>query len=371
MKILQLGKFYPVKGGIEKVMFDIMTGLAARGIDCDMMCAESVGGGSIRDIIPHARLITLRTWLKAASTTIAPSMTLLLRKIAADYDIIHIHHPDPMAALALRFSGFRGKVVLHWHSDIVKQKKLFRLIAPLQKWLIERADIVVGTSPTYLRNSVYLRQAATKSVCMPIGIKPVVPDLKGAERLRTLYPGKKIIFFLGRLIPYKGLPYLIDAAAYFPDDYMMLIGGEGPLHESLHARIESVGLQSRVVLLGKIPQDELPAYYTACDLFCLPSVMKSEAFGIVQIEAMSLGKPVVATEIEGSGTSWVNADGVSGLNVPVRDSRALSEAIMEILSDSERYASFSIGARERFDSLFRIDRMIDNCVDLYTRILEK
>lgn len=281
MKILQLGKFYPVKGGIEKVMYDIMIGLAERGIDCDMMCAESVGHGNVRSVTPHARLLTHRTWIKAASTTIAPSMTVLLRKIANDYDIIHIHHPDPMAALALRLSGFKGKVVLHWHSDIVKQKKLFRLFEPLQKWLIGRADVVVGTSPAYLRHSVHLQRAASKSVCLPIGIEPVEPDSEGAEKIRSRYQGKKIVFFLGRLIPYKGLPFLIEAASMLPDDYVVLLGGEGPLHDSLLSQVETLGLNSKVIMLGEIPQEELPAYYTACDLFCLPSVMKSEAFGIV------------------------------------------------------------------------------------------
>ncbi len=370
MKILQLGKFWPVRGGVERVMADLMTGLSARGIDCDMMCAASAGRGSISVLSEHSSLITHRTWVKAASTTIAPSMVAQLKKVAPAYDIIHVHHPDPMAATALLLSGYKGRVVLHWHSDILKQKRLVRLYRPLQRWLIDRADVVIGTTPEYIRNSPDLAGAMSKIACVPIGVDAIEADPKGAEAIRALYAGRTIVYFMGRLIGYKGLEHLVDAARYLPDSYVILIGGDGPLRGALQQRIDDAGLAGKVVLLGRIEQHLVSAYYTACHVFCLPSVMKTEAFGIVQIEAMSLGKPVVATRIHGSGTAWVNSHGHSGLNVPVADPRAIADAIKAITADTDCYTRFCRGAEQRFNDNFRIDSMIDRCVDIYNNILK-
>ncbi|MDE7024557.1 MAG: glycosyltransferase [Paramuribaculum sp.] len=371
MKVLQLGKFYPVRGGVEKVMYDIMTGLASRGIDCDMMCAELSGHGAINRVSEHSRLITCRTWVKAASTTISPSMPVYLRRIASDYDIIHVHHPDPMAALALYMSGYRGKVVLHWHSDIVKQRRLVRLYAPLQSWLLRRADVVIGTTDDYIQESPFLAPVLDKTVCVPIGVEPMKPDYAGATEIRNRYPGKTIVFFLGRLIGYKGVDQLVEAASKLPDNYVVLIGGSGPLRDQLESQILTLGLGHKVHMLGRIPDESLPAYYTACHLFCLPSVMKTEAFGVVQIEAMSLGKPIVATRIPGSGVSWVNAHKQSGLNVPVRDAEALAKAILEITKSHEKYSQYCDGAESRYHSLFTLDSMIANCEKIYRLLLEK
>lgn len=371
MKILQLGKFYPVRGGVERVMHDLATGLSERGVCCDMMCAESVGAGGVSPLGGGSRLITHRTWVKAASTTIAPSMIARLRREAPQYDIVHVHHPDPMAALALRLSGYRGRVVLHWHSDIVKQRRLLRLYMPLQRWLIGRADVIVGTSPEYVRCSEALKASASKTVCVPIGIRPLVADEAGASAVRARHGGRRIVFFMGRLIGYKGLEHLVDAAAMLPEGYTVLIGGEGPLLEPLQRRIDSAGLGDRVTLLGRLPDHETAAYYTACDVFCLPSVMRTEAFGIVQLEAMSLGRPVIATTIPGSGTGWVNSHGVSGLNVPPGDPGAIARAVLDITSDPARHAAFCAGALDRYRSEFRFETMIDRCLDIYSGLLSK
>lgn len=126
MKILQLGKFYPILGGVEKVMYDLMIGLSERGVDCDMMCALNKGSSEVTSINGHARLIGCHTWMKIAATMISPAMLFSLRRRCREYDVVHVHHPDPMACLALFLSGYKGKVVLHWHSDIEKQKFLLK-----------------------------------------------------------------------------------------------------------------------------------------------------------------------------------------------------------------------------------------------------
>lgn len=371
MRILQLGKFYPLCGGVEKVMYDLMQGLSERGVDCDMMCALSKGGSQVKVINEHARLIGCRTLIKVAATMISPAMIFSLRKKCSEYDIIHVHHPDPMACLALFLSGYKGKVVLHWHADIGKQKVLLKLYRPLQEWLLRRADLIVGTTPVYTAESPCLVRVQHKIACLPIGVAPVVTDPEMVNALKRKYPGKKIIFSLGRLVHYKGYRHLIEAAHYLGDDYVVLIGGYGPLIYDLLAETETWGVMDKVKLLGRIPDEDLPAYYGACTLFCLSSVQKTEAFGIVQIEAMSCGKPIVATSIPHSGVSWVNEHGVSGLNVAPEDARGLADAIMAIADDDQTYRKFSAGAEQRYQDMFSKDKMINNVLTIYNKLWMK
>lgn len=364
MKVLQLGKFYPIRGGVEKVMWDLTGGLSARGIECDMLCAE-LGQDEVIHLNRNGRVICLKAWKKIAATMIAPKMVSWLRKHRNEYDIIHVHHPDPMACLALRLSGYRGRVILHWHSDILKQKVLLRFYQPLQRWLIRRADTIIGTTPVYMKKSPCLQKVQEKMTVVPIGIDPVRFDPDFAERWELSYPGKKIVLSIGRLVPYKGFDSLIAAATLLGPDYQVLIIGDGPERERLQALAQSAPEPGRARLLGYVEDSKTYALLAACDVFVLSSVMKTEAFGIVQIEAMSLGKPVVATNIPESGVPWVNADGVSGLNVPVGDPGALAGAIRRICENPDLYSSLSRGARGRFTDEFTLDQMIDRTINIY------
>lgn len=372
MKILQLGKFYPCYGGVEAVMFDLLQGISKRNIDCDMLCTHLKPGeaDSTYDINPHAHVFCAKSLMKKYATMISPSMILWLRRIANNYDIIHIHHPDPMAAFALWLSNYKGKVVLHWHSDIVKQKKLLSLYRPLQNWLIRRASIIVGTTPIYIKQSYDLANIQDKCTFLPIGIEPMTWSEQGVADIKRKYPSKHIVFSLGRLVHYKGFKYLIDAARYLPDDYVILIGGDGPLKVELQQQIKENNLSGKVFLLGRIPDKDLPNYYRAADIYCLSSIQKTEAFAIVQIEAMSCSKPVVATNIPGSGVQWVNADGVSGINVPICDSKALASAITKIISNPDLYKKYSSGSYQRYKTIFTQERMIGKCIDIYKEVLK-
>lgn len=371
MKILQIGKFYPIRGGVEKVMYDIMLGLSKRGIDCDMLCAaiENTIPGD-KKLNPHAQLLCVPVWKKLAATMIAPAMISKLFRIKDQYDIIHIHHPDPMACLALFFSRYKGIVILHWHSDILKQKTLLRIYKPLQNWMIRRANLIVGTSPVYVKKSPYLKDVQHKTDYIPIGIEPIQTNRSSVNACKERYAGRKLIFSLGRLVEYKGYEFLIKAAQHLPDEYLILIGGVGPLSDSLSCLIEKLGLGNKVQLIGFVKDEEIPVYFGACDLFCLSSIWKTEAFAIVQIEAMSCSKPIVSTRIYGSGVSWVNADNVSGFTVPPEDEKALAMAIISILSDNGTYDRLSKGALNRYESLFTQEGMVDKCHEIYKKYVK-
>lgn len=381
MRILQLGKFYPIRGGVEKVMRDLTEGLSGRGVDCDMLCAVLPSSGidpkdrdkvsrekgvTLIQLNPHGRIIGVKAVTKLAGTMLAPAMIPYLRAHKDQYDMVHVHHPDPMAALALWLSGYKGPVVLHWHSDILSQKGLLALYRPLQRWLIRRACAIVGTTPVYLKASPYLRDCQEKCTCVPIGIPPFPADAEAAATLRKSYPCRYLLLSVGRLVPYKGFRYLIEAMGLLPPEFELVLVGDGPLKEELQQQVRSLGLENRVHMMGFMEEGEaFNALFGACDVFVLPSVMKTEAFGIVQIEAMSCGKPVVATAIPGSGVSWVNREGVSGRNARPEDPASLAEAIRSVCADKDRFGE---GAKALFGERYRIDKMIDKTLELYEKI---
>lgn len=368
MKILQLGKFYPIRGGVEKVMYDLASGLSERGVTCDILFASANGETEPIVLNEYCRIMRCRSWWKIKATMISPAMIQRLRKICCDYDIIHVHHPDPMACLALFLSGYKGKVVLHWHSDILKQKYLLKVYKPLQRWLIRRADVIMGTTPVYLQESPYLDKVQNKTFCLPIGIDELKANEQEAAKIKARYENRKIIYSMGRLVGYKGYRYLVEAARYLSDDYVVLIGGDGPLHDEIQAQIDHYGLSEKVEILGYIPKEKLSAYYAACTLFCLSSIERTEAFGIVQIEAMSCAKPIVATRIDGSGVSWVNLNGFSGINVEPRNGKDIALAIGAICQFPEIYTGFCLHSRQRYEELFTKDKMITKCLEKYENL---
>ena len=367
MKILQLGKYYPPHiGGIEMVMYQITEGLNKRGIHCDVLCSNDKNKYE-EIVINNYKVFKTKSYGKFASTSITPQMIFKLREIIDNYDIIHIHFPDPMANLALMLSEHKNKkVILHWHSDIIKQKNLLKLYLPFQNWLLKRADKIIATTPKYIEESPYLSKYKNKCIAVPIGIDKnrLKVNMELVNELKNKY-NKKIVFSLGRLAYYKGFEYLIKAARYLSDDYIILIGGEGELKEELSELIKKEKLEKKVKLIGKIKDEDLGSYYYASDLFVLPSIEKTEAFGIVQIEAMSFGKPIIATKIKGSGVDWVNEHGVSGLNVEPKNPKAIADAILLLTKDEMTYKSFSKNAKERFEKLFTLDKMIDNILNVY------
>ncbi len=380
MKVLQLGKFYPVRGGVEKVMRDLTQGLSAHGVDCDMLCcmlpsdpvdaadrpmARTEGRMRIITLNAHGRILCVPAWRKAAATMLSPALVCYLRRHAVEYDLIHVHHPDPMAALALRLSGYRGPVVLHWHSDILKQRFLLKLYRPLQRWLCKRAGLIVGTTPVYVAESPWLADFQHKTTYVPIGIHPMPAGAKQPD------PGSRTIFSIGRLVSYKGYRYLIEAMKYLPDYYRLIIGGEGPLRTELQAQIDHEGLTDRVRLAGYVADEDLPSYFSGCDVYAVSSIWKTEAFCIAQIEAMSAGRPVVATEIPGSGVSWVNAAGVSGLNASPENAQALAEALRAVADNPGTRAAYAARARRRYEELFTLEAMTAAVLRLYHKLTEK
>jgi rhamnosyl/mannosyltransferase len=374
MRVLHLGKYYPpVTGGVETVTHQLAEGMTRLGVPSDVLCfnpngvtAEEAwmcqGGGRPQDALAQGSrdytVFRAAAPVVVASTPLSPAFARLLTKLAPAYDILHVHCPNPMATLALRLANPRAKVVLHWHSDVIRQKyfnKYYRLL--LGDWLAARTDAVIGATPAHVEDSEYAPAFRGKARVIPFCLdpEPFAPervDQVALARLRERFARKKAVFSLGRLISYKGFDVLMEAARMLPEGWVVLIGGTGPLEGELRRQIVSLKLTDKVVPLGKVPQEELSACYHFCRVFCLPSVTRAEMYGMVQLEAMACGRPVVSTRIPGSGVPWVNEHGVTGLTVPPSDPAALAEAILAIDRDQARWeamaASGLLASRERF-----------------------
>lgn len=365
MKILQLSKFYPpIFGGIEQVAFDITEGMKTKDINVDVLSVNDIKK-TVVNISDSETVVRSAMLLTLLSTPISISYILMWKKMRNNYDVIHVHLPNPLAVIALILFPTKKPIVLHWHSDIVKQKMALKFFRPLQNILLKKASKIIVTSEIYGQTSHQLKDVRDKIVTVPIGIEPKrLPDNKKLlDKLRVKYKNKKIVFALGRLVYYKGFSTLIEAAEFLDEDVILLIGGQGELFSALSKSIIEKKLEEKVVLLGSIKYDDLSAYYQICDVFCLPSIHKSEAFGVVQLEAMSYGKPVVSTNIKNSGVPWVNKNGVSGLVVEPNDPQGLANAINSVLVQPEYFA---LHALERYLNLFTRDKMISNLVNVYS-----
>lgn len=372
IRVLHLGKFYPPYfGGIEKVSYDLVEGLNKEFISADVLCFNHKKGNSFTN--DSYKIYRTNTLLNIASAPLSLNYISTFNRIVNSYDLIHVHLPNPIANLAVFLARPKCKVIVHWHSDIVKQKVLLKFYRPLQNWLLERADKIITTSPVYYKRSRDLIRYKKKIESIPLGIdsKEFPIDNCLIKKIKDKYSGKKIIFSLGRLIYYKGFEYLIEAAGHLDEDYVVLIGGDGELKGELNKLISENKIQGKVKLLGRIPFNNLGAYYKSCDLFCMPSVEKSEAFGVVQIEAMSFAKPVVSSDIKGSGVPWVNKEGFSGKIVEPKNSKQLALAISYIVENKEIYSEYSKNALFRYKDLFTKEKMVEKFKKLYKNILDE
>jgi len=372
MKILHVGKYYPPEmGGIESVLYECVQGLRRLGHEVDVICATNdpkLAGFEME--IGGARIYRYHSYGTCFRTSLAPGLVRKLRQIKDDYDAISIHMPNPLPVFGLFGAGHLPPLILHWHADVSNYGFAYKCYSYLERFLLDRCHAVVVATQAHFTTSPVLSGYPGKIREIPYGI--TVADLHASRLARVpileQFAGKKIIFALGRFVPYKGFNVLIRAAALLPDDHVVIIGGKGPEHEACGRLIEQLGLASKVKLAGMIPTSELGAYFQACSVFCLPSVSQAEAFGVVLIEAMSFGKPVLASEL-GNGVDIVVGHGETGLKVPAGDPALLAQSLVSLIDDEERYARFSLRAKVRFEKEFTSDIMSQRLADLYQETL--
>lgn len=363
LRILEVNKaYYPHVGGIETLV-RLYSEELGRSYDADvkvLVCRDDRGKTVRQRIngVEVTRAASLGTYFKCP---ISFTFIRLFRKMAKNADVIHIHMPFPLADAAALLSGFKGRIVLSWHADIVKQKKLMLVYKPFMKWLLNRADAIAIATPGHYSGSDHLTDYGGKCHIVPYGIAP--EKYLGIERKPVLTEkcsDKRSVkvFFTGRLVYYKGVDVLLKAFRRVKG-CELFIAGTGDLEPTLKEYARKKGLENKVHFLGFLSDHELKQAYADCDIFVLPSVEKSEAFGIVQLEAMIYGKPVINTLLP-SGVPHVSLAGVTGLTVKKSDPAELADAINTLAANRELREILGKAAAERVCSQFNEKIALDS-----------
>lgn len=364
LSVLQIGKYYPPhRGGMETHLQSLCERLN-RLMHVEVIVANHTQH-TITEHVNGIKVTRLASVAKLASAPICPSMLATIRRSSAD--LIHIHLPNPTAILAYLMSGHPGKLIFTYHSDIVRQRYLSRLYDPLQRIVLNRADAIIASSSKYLDTSNVLPAFRNRCRVIPFGIETETlekTDARQVTDIRSKY-GDRIVLGVGRLVYYKGFEFLVRAMAKV--DGHLLIVGQGPLREHLQAVITKLGINHRATILSEV-KDVIP-YYHAAAVFALPSIARSEAFGLVQLEAMACGKPVVNTNLA-SGVPFVSLDKVTGLTVPPADADALSVALNSLLNNVTLCREYGAAGRKRVAQEFEIDEMVRRTVEIYSEAMD-
>jgi glycosyltransferase involved in cell wall biosynthesis len=311
-------------------------------------------------------VIRLPVAAKIGAVAFLPTLPFRLRQIRAD--LIVIHEPNPMALLAYFLARPQGRLIVWFHSEVIRPSWRYALFyRPILRFAFSRAARIIVASPTLAASAPQLRGWQSKCVVIPYGLEMTVGEppahvIARADAIRRDAAGHPLVLFVGRLVKYKGVDVLLEALR--GTSAIAMLVGDGPERAALQRIADRAGVADRVKFLGAVGPDELAALYRACDLFVLPSVTRQEAFGVVQIEAMACGKPVISTDL-GTGTGWVNQDGETGIVVAPRDAQALRDAMKRLLGDETLLKIMGAGARHRARSLFGADRMVASVLALF------
>ncbi|MBN1877626.1 MAG: glycosyltransferase [Anaerolineae bacterium] len=361
MKILHIYKdYYPVLGGIENHVKVLAEAQVAAGHEVIVSVCNQ-GFASIEEVSNGVRIIKSGRLTTAASMPLSLRQLLTIRRIRAD--IVHVQSPFPLGEVGAWWLQSKTPLVLSYQSDVVRQKNILRLYGPLLKRVLQRADCILVNSPRYIASSPWLLPVKEKCQVVPIGVD--------ATRFRPPakpYADPPKLLFLGRLRYYKGLDTLIAAMTELPAEVTLDIAGTGPLYETLAAQVARLNLQSRVRFLHEVSDEALPALYQQASLFVLPSNARSEAYGIVLVEAMASGLPCVSTEL-GTGTSWLVQEGVTGRVVPPQNPAVMAAAIRDLLADPDSLRAMGRAARMRVETELTQERMVSRVLAVYENLL--
>jgi rhamnosyl/mannosyltransferase len=263
------------------------------------------------------------------------------------------------------------RVIVTYHSDIVKQRRLLQAYAPFQNFVLDRASAILCTSPNYAESSESLRAYRDKCVVVPLGVDLAAFDVTPEIRARAAEIRKRIgaplVLSVGRLAYYKGFEHAIRALRDVPNAQLVIVG-DGPLKEPLQACARDAGVVERVHFEHGVSDADLVAFYVACDLFVLSSIARSEAFAIVQLEAMACSRPIVNTNLD-SGVPFVSRHEESGLTVPPEDPNALASAINRILAGDTFRAELGAVGRRRVETDFTKEKMAASVLAVYEKAL--
>ena len=363
-RILHISKFYhPYQGGIEDTCSQIVNNI--KTVVHRVICFND-GKHTHITYDGETKIIRVGIVKIIASQPISFSYFWQLKRELKDYipDIVHFHAPNPLVSIyLLLLLPHTTKLVVHWHSDIIEQNIIYGLYKPIEKLLLKRSNRIIITTPNYLEESLPLQIFKQKISCIHSIVDTSKFELLDGDAakiasIKEKYKERKIVFFIGRHVLYKGIHLLMEAEPLIDSNCVILIAGSGPLTEEIKASISS----ERVYLLGRISNEELKWYLYAASVFAFPSITKNEAFGVALAEAMYCGVPPVTFTIKGSGVNWVNLKDVTGLEVENGNVVAYANAINELLNNETFRLTLGANAANRVRENFTM-KTIENKFD--------
>lgn len=362
-KILHISKYYyPYHGGLEDVARSIVMEMRDRYAQ-RVICFNHEHTGTARSTEDGVEIIRIQAPVVLSSQPISISYLHILRQEILSFrpDIIHVHFPNPLIGLYLLLLPLDGiRLIIHWHSDILGKRVLYSLYRPWERRILQRADAILVTSPQYQEQSVPLRDFIGKIHVLPntihaqkLALQP--EDRETIAQIQQRFAGKKIVFFLGRHVPYKGVDILLKAVPYLSDRCVVVIGGTG--EQTARWQQMAAPLGEKVHFVGELHDAQKRSYLHAADVFAFPSIDRREAFGVALAEALYCGVPAVSFRIEGSGSLWVNQHGKTGIVVDTLEPQAYAEAINTLLQDDALRAQYGQAARQWIRTHFLNDQL--------------
>ncbi|HEY0487929.1 MAG TPA: glycosyltransferase family 4 protein [Telluria sp.] len=367
MRVLHFYKtYYPdTVGGIEQVIRQMCVSTGRLGVTNEVLTLTREKDNFDLEFEGHrVRRVPLN--FELASNAVSMAAFGELARMAEQADVVHYHFPWPFMDLAHFVARIRKPSLVTYHSDIVRQKHLLRLYQPLQQRFLQSVDAIVATSPNYLASSKVLASYPDKTRTITYGLdKTIYPAVKQAlmDKWRARV-GDKFFLFVGVLRYYKGLHILLDAVANA--DYPVVIVGAGPVEAELKEHAVRLGLK-HVLFVGAVSEDDKVALLTLCYAVAFPSHLRSEAFGISLLEGAMYGKPMISSEI-GTGTTYINIDGDTGLVVPPSDPQALGAAMRTLWDNPGMAAAMGKRAEARYWEMFSSETMAANYLSLYEEL---
>jgi len=356
LRVLHAFKVFPpdVNGGIPEVIASLAKAMAPRH-QSSVLVARTLGWGRryVIDGIPVEALGSFGTIL---SSPISPGFPLVLAKRSQQVELVAFHHPSPLNDLATIGLPIRTALVVHWHSEIIGRRPLADVVAPLIRRTLARAQSIIVSHPSILRNSPFLAVHREKCAVVPYGVDvPFWGETcdsmrRKVEELRSRHP--RLVIATGRLVPYKGFNVLIEALRHV--DATAIIVGDGRLREALSRAAVRLGLGHKIILAGPLSRDDLKIHLHAARLFVLPSVSAAETFGIAQVEAMAAGLPIVNTDLP-TAFPDVARHGLEALTVPPNDPTALAAAISLLMDDKEMSLRLGSAGRARAKAEYKLE----------------
>ena len=370
MRVLHFYKtYYPDSvGGVEQVIRQMCVGTGRLGVTNEVLTLTREKDLEPFEFEGHlVRRVPLD--FEISSTGFSFAAFRELARLAAECDVVHYHFPWPFMDLAHFIARVRKPAVVTYHSDIVRQKQLLRLYQPLKHRFLQSVDTIVATSPNYMASSAVLDRYRDKTRVITYGLdKDIYPEPE-QERLNRwrAQVGERFFLFVGVLRYYKGLHILLDAVAN--TDYPVVIVGAGPIEQELKAHADRLGL-THVMFVGALGDADKVALLTLCYAVAFPSHLRSEAFGISLLEGAMYGKPMISSEI-GTGTTYINIDGETGLVVPPSDPQAFGEAMRTLWDNPEMAQAMGKRAEARYQELFTAERMAASYTALYQELVAR